>query len=275
MALVSLLNLLPAAQAFLVSLQHQDVAGRTSWIGWANYAAALGRGDPFGPSLAHTIQYTAGSVAGAYLVGLALALLLSADVRCRALLRALFLVPWVIPDVATTMLWKWLYGDQFGILNTLLLRARLIGEPIQFLADPDLAMASVIAVQVWKLYPIMFVTLLAALGNVPPELYEAARLDGAGRARLFWHVTLPLIRPASVVISLLGAIWTFQSFDIVYLLTGGGPADATRVLSTLIYDKAFYATDRGYASAAATLMLAVLMALTVLYLLAYRRDRES
>jgi len=275
--LITLLNLYPAVQAFLVSLQSQNMMrpNPTAYVGFAHYMASLAGDSPFWASLGRTIEFTLGAVVGGYLLGLGLALLLSLEVRGRAFLRALFLIPWVIPDVATAMLWKWLYGDEFGILNVLLLRTGIVHQPVQWLADTDIAMVSVIIVQVWKLYPIMFVTLLAALQNVPTELHEAAKLDGATALQRLWHVTLPLIRPASVVITLLAAIWTFQSFDVIYLLTGGGPADATQVLSTLIYQKAFWAMDRGTATALAMLMLVVLLGLTLSYLTAYRSQREA
>lgn len=275
--LITLLNLYPAVQAFLVSLQSQNMMrpNPTAYVGFAHYVASLAGDSPFWASLGRTIEFTLGAVVGGYLLGLGLALLLSLEVRGRAFFRALFLIPWVIPDVATAMLWKWLYGDEFGILNVLLLRTGVVHQPVQWLADTDIAMLSVIIVQVWKLYPIMFVTLLAALQNVPTELHEAAKLDGATALQRLWHVTLPLIRPASVVITLLAAIWTFQSFDVIYLLTGGGPADATQVLSTLIYQKAFWAMDRGTATALAMLMLVVLLGLTLSYLTAYRSQREA
>ena len=155
--------------------------------------------------------------------------------------------------------------------SILLLRTfGLIDQPIQWLADPNMAMSSVIMVQIWKLTPVMFIVLLAALQNVPKELHEAAELDGAGPLQRFRYVTFPVIRPTSVIITLLASIWTFQSFDIVYLLTGGGPADATEILPTLIYQKAFWASDIGYAAAIGMLMLVCLVILSVAYLFVYR-----
>lgn len=277
MLLITLLNLYPAAQALIVSLQNQNLMrpNPTAFVGLAHYSAALFDDNVFWSSLGRTIVFTAGSVAGGYLLGLGLALLLSLEVRGRTFFRALFLIPWVIPDVATAMLWKWLYGDEFGVINFLLLKTGIVQHPVQWLADPNLAMISVILVQVWKLYPVMFVVLLAALQNVSTELHEAAKLDGATGPQRLWYITLPLIRPASIVITLLSAIWTFQSFDVIYLLTGGGPANATLVLSTLVYQKAFWAMDRGYATALAMLMLLGLLVLSISYLAAYRSQRNA
>ena len=277
MALITGLSLYPVIEAIVVSLQRQNLMrpDPTGFVGLANYAAVLFDDDAFWSSFGHTIIFTAGSVAGGYLLGLALALLLSLDVRGRTFFRALFLIPWVIPDVAVAMLWKWLYGDEFGIINFLGLKSGLIEQPVQWLADTQIAMPALILVQTWKLYPVMFVVLLAALQNVSKDLHEAAKLDGATSLQRLWHITLPLIRPASVVITLLSAIWTFQSFDVIYLLTGGGPASATKVLSILVYEKAFGALNRGDATALAILMMAGLLMLTLGYLAAYRSQRDA
>jgi multiple sugar transport system permease protein len=182
----------------------------------------------------------------------------------------------VIPDVCTALVWKWLYGDELGVLNFLLKQTGIITTPILWLSDTDMAMAAVTIVQIWKLYPVMFIVLLAALQTVPEELHEAAMLDGATAWQRFRHITMPFLRPTSIVITLLASIWTFQSFDIIYLLTGGGPAGATKVLATLVYEKGFVSFDVGYAAALGMLMLGCLLILGVAYLAAYRaRDAQA
>lgn len=270
--LITLLNVVPLVEGVIISLQKQNLIRPhpTAFVGLKHYHRALFEEDILWASLGRTLVWTIGSVVGGYVVALALALLLNRDIWGRGFFRALFLVPWVIPDVATALIWKWLYADQYGVINNLLARTGLIDKPIQWLANPDMAMASVIMVQIWKLMPVMFIVILAALQNVPKELHEAAELDGAGAMQRFRYVTFPVIRPTSVIITLLASIWTFQSFDIVYLLTGGGPADATEILSTLIYQKAFWASDIGYASALGMVMLVCLMILSVSYLFVYR-----
>jgi multiple sugar transport system permease protein len=270
--LITLLNVVPLVEGVIISLQKQNMIrpNPTAFVGFKHYHRALFEEDILWASLGRTLVWTAGSVVGGYIVALALALLLNRDIWGRGFFRALFLVPWVIPDVATALIWKWLYADQYGVINNLLARTGLVSKPIQWLADPNMAMASVIMVQIWKLMPVMFIVILAALQNVPKELHEAAELDGAGAMQRFRYVTFPVIRPTSVIITLLASIWTFQSFDLVYLLTGGGPADATKILSTLIYQKAFWASDIGYASALGMVMLVCLMILSVAYLFVYR-----
>lgn len=181
LAMITLLDLYPVIEAVIVSFQSQNIMrpNPDGWVGFDHYRRALFDEPTFWASLWRTCVWTAGSVAGAYLLALGLALLLNMQVRARAFFRAILLIPWVMPEVSTALIWKWLYGDQFGVLNFLLLRAGLVDMPVQWLANPDTAMAAVIAVQIWKLYPVMFIVLLAALLNVPKELGEAATIDGA------------------------------------------------------------------------------------------------
>ena len=275
--LLTLLKGVPMVEAVIISMQNQNMIrpNPTAFVGFKHYYRALFEEPELWLTLMRTVTWTLGSVAGAYVVGLALAVLLNMEIKGRAFFRALFLVPWVIPDVATALLWKWLYADEYGVINFALRKIGLIEQPVLWLADPKMAMTSVIFVQIWKLTPVMFIVLLAALQSVPKELYEAANIDGASASQRFWNVTLPLIRPTSVVITLLASIWTFQSFDIIYLLTGGGPADATKILPTLIYLKAFWASDMGYAAAVGVLMLLCLVMLSVAYLFAYRSQAQK
>jgi multiple sugar transport system permease protein len=276
LVLITLLNLAPLIDGVVVSLQSQNMLrpDPTAFVGLEHYRRALIDEASFWPSLAKTLIWTAGAVAGGYVLGLALALLMNLDLKGRSFFRALLLIPWVIPDVCTALLWKWLYGDEFGVINFLLAKFGIIHQPVLWLSSPNMAMAAVIFVQVWKLYPVMFIVLLAALQSVPRDIYEAAMIDGAGAWRRLLSVTMPLIRPTSVIITLLAAIWTFQNFDIIYLLTGGGPADATKTLATFIYETAFWATDIGYATALGILMLLCLLLFTIVYLLVYRAQQR-
>jgi multiple sugar transport system permease protein len=273
--LITLFKLAPIGEGVLVSLQSQSMMrpDPEAFVGLAHYRRAIFEEGVFGVTLWNTIVWTIGSVAGAYIVGLSLALLLNREFGGRAIYRALFLVPWVIPEVATALLWKWSYSDEFGVINFILFRLHIIDRPLLFLSDVNSAMPAVIVVQIWKLYPIMFITLLASLQSVPKELHEAAEIDGATLWQRFRFVTFPFIRPTSVIITLLASIWTFQNFDLIYLLTGGGPAGATKILPTLIYEKGFWGLELGYASAIGMLMLMCLTVLSAAYLMAYRAQR--
>ncbi|MET3926019.1 sugar ABC transporter permease [Devosia sp. 2618] len=261
--LVTLLNVVPLIQALILSVQSQNLIrpNPTAFVGARHYLRALTSDPEFWSSTIHTFQWTIGSVVIAYIISLGLALLLNMEIRGRAFLRAMFLIPWVVPNVVTALLWKWFYNGQFGVANFVLMKLGIISEPIQWLSTPEAAMPSVIAVQVWKLYPLMTVVLLAALQNVPKEVLEASRVDGANPIQRFFYVTFNFIRPQSMIIVLISAIWTFQSFDIVYLLTGGGPGGATQTLAIMVYTKAFWATQLGYASAIGVLMMVLLVSL--------------
>ena len=276
MVIITLLTLVPLLDGLIVSIQSQDLArpNPTRFVGLAHYSRALIEDEDFWSSLGRTLIWTVGSVVGAYCLALSLALLVNIDIQGRKFFRALFLLPWVVPEVSTALLWKWLYGDEFGILNFILKSLGMINSPVLWLADPALAMPSVIAVQIWKLYPVMFIVLLAALQNVPKELHEAATIDGANSRQRFWYITLPFIRGPSVIITLLASIWSFQNFDIIYLLTGGGPAGATKVLATLMYQKAFWGSEMGYAAAIGVLMLVVLLLISIVYLFAYKVQKD-
>ena len=276
LVLITLLNLVPMVEGVLVSLQSGNMArpNPTAIVGLQHYIRVLFEEAVVWDSLRRTVVWTLGSVAGAYVLALSLALLVNLEIKGRVIFRAMLLIPWVIPEVSTALLWKWLYGDEFGVLNFLLMRTGLVSKPVLWLANPDMAMVSVIVVQIWKLYPVMFIVLLAALQNVPKELLEAARLDGAHARQRFWYITLPFIRGTSVIITLLASIWTFQNFDIIYLLTGGGPASATKILPTLMYEKAFWGSEMGYAAAVGMVMLAGLLAISVIYLFAYRAQKD-
>ena len=276
MVIITLLTLVPLLDGLIVSIQSQDLArpNPTRFVGLAHYSRALIEDEDFWSSLGRTLIWTVGSVVGAYCLALSLALLVNIDIQGRKFFRALFLLPWVVPEVSTALLWKWLYGDEFGILNFILKSLGMINSPVLWLADPALAMPSVIAVQIWKLYPVMFIVLLAALQNVPKELHEAATIDGANSRQRFWYITLPFIRGTSVIITLLASIWSFQNFDIIYLLTGGGPAGATKVLATLMYQKAVWGSEMGYAAAIGVLMLVVLLLISIVYLFAYKVQKD-
>lgn len=261
LTLVVVLNLLPLIQGVIISMQNQNMIrpNPTAFVGAKHYIKALTADVEFWMAAGHSLYFTVFAVIGAYLLSLGLALLLNLDIMARGLFRALFLIPWVVPDVVTALLWKWFYSDQWGFANFALLKLGLVETPVLWLSTPGMAMPSVIIVQIWKLYPIMTVVLLAALQSVPKELIEAAKIDGANALQRFWFVTVNFIRPTSMIIILLGCIWTFQSFDIIYLLTGGGPADATLTLPVLVYVKAFWASQLGYASAIGVLILLCLL----------------
>lgn len=207
-----------------------------------------------------------GVVSLSYVLGLLAGILLNQDLRLRGVYRALILVPWVVPPVVAFTSWQWMLADQDGIINRTLLALGLIRSPIVWLADPNLALLCVVVVGVWSRFPFMMITILAALANIPDDIYEAGAVDGASPLQLFRYITFPLILPVSVIATLLQAIWTFNDFGLPFVLTGGGPANATTTLILLAYKEAFRHFNIGYGTALAVISMALMLVLGSFYL---------
>ena len=237
------------------------------FIGTANYTDLLT--DPsFIHSLYITLGYTAATVAAELAAGLCIALLLNIDLPCINVFRTALIVPMMITPVVAAFCWKLLLDPDHGIIDYLL------GSHIIWLGRPATALLSVAVVNVWQNAPYVAILLLAGLRSLPTEPLEAAALDGARRLQVFWHVTLPLLRPYLVVALLLRTIFEFRAFDNIYVMTSGGPADATMVLSMFTYLASFVRFDLSLGAAASWLMLVMAMALCVFFIAVIRR-REA
>ena len=240
------------------------------YVGIANYAR-LGSDAIFLRALANTAVYTFGSVAVSALLGLALALLVEqrAGPRLR-LVRALLLTPWAVPFVVTAFLFRYMYLQNGGALNALLLHLRLVDAPIAWLNAASLALPAVMAANVWSMTPFFFLLLSAALAAIPVEVIESARVDRARGASLVWHVKMPFLRNALLVGSLLMIISNFNDFAKIWAMTQGGPGYATTTLVVYVYRLAFETFDFGYASAMGVVWLVLLMVFALAYLRALR-----
>ncbi|HEU4518901.1 MAG TPA: sugar ABC transporter permease [Microvirga sp.] len=216
----------------------------------------------------NTVWFTGVSVTLETILGLVVALILSAEFRGRGLLRAVVLVPWAIPTVVSARMWNWMLHDQFGVINDLLRRAGLIDAPIAWTANPDTALWAVVIVDVWKTTPFMALLILAALQMLPKDIYEAARVDGVSAWRVFWRITLPLIRPALLVAVLFRALDAMRMFDLVYVLTAN--SRDTMSMSVFARQQLVEFQEVGYGSAASTLIFLVSALLAALYLVASR-----
>ena len=219
-----------------------------------------------GPSLVYSLEYAFICVAASYVLGLFLAVLLNQKIKGRALFRGLILIPWAIPTVVATANWLWILNDQSGIVNVVLQRLHLTDGPILFFADQRMARITCIVVGTWKSYPFMCMSLLAGLQGVPEDVYESARMDGATGIKTFFYITLPMIRNVSMVVVTLMFIWGFNNFDIIYLLTQGGPLEATFTLPIYTYNTAFYRGQMGYASAISMMTLVILLFFCAVYM---------
>ena len=248
----------PLARTLWLSLTDTSLSNldESRFVGLANY---IGDGglllDPgWWGAVGNTVLFAVVSVSLETTLGLGIALLLNHPSKARTLLRACVLVPWAVPTVVSAKIWSWMLHDQFGVVNDLLLRARLIAEPVAWLSDPHTALAAIILVDVWKTTPFMVLLVLAALQMLPRDIYEAARIDGAGPVTRFLRITLPLIRPALMVAVIFRSLDALRMFDLVYVMTG--TSDGTMTMSVFARQQLVDFQDVGYGSAASTLVIA-------------------
>ena len=235
------------------------------FVGLANYTRLLGSGE-FWRSLLNNLIWTAGTLSLQIVFGILVALLLHRKLIFRALARSLVLFPYFLSTVVAVLVWRWMLNDLYGVLNHMLMWARIIDMPVDWLGSMPNAMISLIFIGAWKYFPFVVIAVLARLQSIPDELYEAATIDGAGRFARFIDVTLPQLKDVLIVIVLLRTIWDFKEFDLIYLLTGGGPIIATQTLPLMVYKEAFALNQMGGASAVAVLMMLIMLVFMTLYL---------
>ncbi|WP_413787854.1 carbohydrate ABC transporter permease [Streptomyces platensis] len=243
------------------------------FTGLANYRAVLSDG-VFWDRLGWTVLWTVACVSLTFLVGLTLANMLNRTLRGRTFYRLALILPWAIPAFISVFTWRMLYNEKNGILNKLLAGGGI--DAVPWLNDPTWAKLSVIAVNVWLGVPFMLVALLGGLQSIPGELYEAAEMDGASAWQRFRHITVPGLRAVSSTVILLSTIWTFNMFPVIFLLTRGGPGDATEILVTYAYRLSFIDSPRNFSESAAwgVLILVLLSVVAVVYRRALRKQGE-
>lgn len=275
-ALLLTLTALPLFQVFQMSVYDYSDSSAPVFAGLANSMSTLQ--DPaFVRALGHTLVFTIASVGASLVLGLGLALLLNHPIRdrIRAVFRAVYLFPWLFSSAVVAALWVMML-EPFGLLNYLLefvVGERVVG--LSWLSESQTAMAGVILANVWRSCPFVMLMLLSGLQTIPKELLEAAAIDGAGYFRTLFHIILPQLGGIILTVTTLEVIWNFRTFDLIFIMTGGGPLGATEVLSTYVYNEAFRSLDFGRASAAAIFMLLVMIAVSLLYLRAsIRRERN-
>lgn len=279
LAAVVLVAGFPLGWAFWESLHRHDL--RLPWlgrpfVGLANYAEIVA--DPrFWGALAHTLFFTAASVAAEIVLGLLLALAMDRPLRGRGLARTALLLPWAIPTVVAALLWRFLFDSQAGLVGALLVRSGLAEAPPVWFIHPAAAWVPVILADVWKTTPFVALLLLAGLQNIPRELYEAAAVDGAGTWLQLRRVTLPLLRPALLVALVFRTLDAFRVFDLIYVLTGGGPGTATEPLALYTFNVLFQSLRFGYGAALSVVVFLVTLGLALLYLrlLGVRPERPA
>lgn len=274
----------PLARTFYFSFTDtslNDLAGG-EWIGFKNYlywrelssGRVVYRGllvdEMWWNAVWNTFRLTFLAVSIEAVLGLLVAMLLNAEFRGRAIVRAAILIPWAIPTIVSARLWGWMLHDQFGILNEILLLSGLIDMPIAWTARPDTAMLAVLIVEVWKTTPFVALLCLAGLQMIPRDIYEAARVDGVSRLRVFLGVTLPLVRPALMVAIIFRALDTLRIFDLIYVLTPN--SEATKTMSVIARENLIEFDRFAYGSAQSVLLFLLIAAATLLYIWLGRVD---
>ncbi|MER5835657.1 ABC transporter permease subunit [Streptomyces sp. NPDC002130] len=250
------------------------VQGDAPFTGLENYRKVFD--DPtFAPALLHTVVFTGVCLAFQYAIGLALAVFFNQHFRLSATLRALFLVPWLLPLIVSASTWSWMLNSDSGIVNAALHALGL--DPVNWLTSPSWSLTSVIIANIWIGVPFNLVVLYSGLQSIPSGLYEAAALDGAGAWRRFWSITFPLLRPVSAITLLLGLVYTLKVFDIIWIMTKGGPADASTTFATWSYQLGFGNLLPAFGPGAAVGNLLVLTALAfgLLYMRVQRKQAYS
>jgi multiple sugar transport system permease protein len=256
----------PICSAVNMSLWDYNLARPkdTEFVGLGNYIE-LFQDDRFLATLPNTLYWVAFCLVFQCVIGFLCAVLLSKDFRGRGFARTVSLLPWVMPMILITLMWKWMYDGNYGIINDIMMKIGLIDSYKAWLSSPTTALTAVAIVKTWQGIPFFAIMILAALQTIPDEIYEAARVDGATAWQRFWHITLPYVMPVTLITILLRTIWIANDVDVVYLMTGGGPVTSTLTLSVYAYQTTML-LDFGKASSIAILFTVIIMVPVAFYL---------
>ena len=260
----------PFEQGIWLSLSNTLVGVPGKFVGVANYTA-LWRDSIFRRAAFNTFIYTLSATILKLTLGVIVALLLNTLTRFKRFISAAILLPWIVPTVLSVLAWRWMFNPTFSVVNWSLARLGIIVAPIQWLGGPVEALISIVIVNVWRGTPFYAITLLAGLQTIEPDLHEAAALDGANSWQRFWHITWPLLMPVTSVVVLFSVIFTFADFQLIYVLTGGGPANTTQVFSVYAYQLAIQSGMLGKGAAASLAMFPFLLAIVIVQLWYVRR----
>jgi multiple sugar transport system permease protein len=266
------LTILPGVFSFYLSFHEWNILEpEKPFVGLENYRRLVNDRRVI-QSIWNTIYYTVVSVPATLFLSLLVALLLNNEIRGRGLFRTLYYLPVVTSGVAVAVVWKWIFNGDFGLINYYLIQAGIISEPIRWLTDPNLAMPSVIIVSVWGGVGGAMIIYLAGLQAIPEEMYDAAKVDGAGPVRILFSITIPLLAPATFFLLITSIIGAFQQFGLPYLLTAGGPVGRTTTIAYYLYNSAFKNFEMGYAAAMSYVLFAMIFVFTLLHMRYSYRD---
>ncbi|MGW3121682.1 carbohydrate ABC transporter permease [Streptomyces sp. NPDC001107] len=268
----------PIVKNVVMSLQEYTsttfYTGAAPFVGVQNYAKILSS-DLFHKALVTTVLFTAGSLIGQFVLGLAFALFFQRRFPLGGVLRSLLLLPWLLPLVVSGATWRWMLDPDTGVVNAALRGLHVSSSGIPWLTGTSQALVSVILINIWVGVPFNTAILYGGLQDIPPQLYEAAKLDGAGPLASFRHVTWPLLRPVVSVVLVLGVVYTVKVLDIILVVTGGGPANATETIATQSYELSFQRFEFGRGAAMGNVLIVISLAFAIVHLRANRRARNA
>ena len=267
---LGMLIVYPIAYTGLLSVT--DQAG--NFVGFKNFAI-MAKAGVTRTAVWNTFYYVGGSIIFQITLGTAVGILLNQKFRGRGLVRALTLIPWVIPGIVAATTWAWMFHTEFGIINYMLTSSNIVEAPVGWLTDKNVVMPALIAINVWKLFPFVAVMVLAALQTVPNELYESARVDGATFGQEVRYVMLPSIRPVLVAITLLLVIWGLNAITIIYTITRGGPANRTLITPIQIFRHAFESFQFNQAAALSAMFFAFTLIFVGLYIRVFATQNDE
>jgi multiple sugar transport system permease protein len=254
----------PLVQAVILSLQDVRVVGSAGgFAGADNYVEVLG-GGTFWWAVLRSLAWVVGNAVLQTALALAAALFLNERFPGVRVARSWVILTWIIPTVVVVMIWRWLFSSSGGMVNPILIELGIVARPVGFFNSPTGAMATIIFINSWRWFPFVALMMLAGLMRIPDELYEAARIDGASAAQRFGRITWPLLQPTLVVLAVVGTLLSFNVFDVIWLLTAGGPSGGTQTLPVLIYETAFKGYRLSAAAAVSVLASLLLMSFAVL-----------
>ncbi|AZP04479.1 carbohydrate ABC transporter permease [Jeotgalibaca ciconiae] len=266
----------PMLTVFYYSFQHYDISAPfyDGFAGLQNYIDIFTKDSLFLPSLWNSVKWVISQVSLQLVFGLGVALLLNQKFKGRGAIRAVVFVPWAISGVLTSVIWMLMYNEHMGVFNDILMRLGIIDKPAAFLASTGSAFFAVVIAELWRGIPFFAVTLLASLQTIPEDMYEAARVDGASRFQQLFYITLPQLKRTIVLTTLLRSVWEFNNVDLLYNLTGGGPANSTMTYAMYIANTAVNGTNFGYGSALTVVAFVILSIVAAVYLKISKFEEE-
>jgi multiple sugar transport system permease protein len=273
--LLSITVLYPFSQVIFLGFYEKDtLLPDKTWVGLDNYLAFFQYPD-LANAFRNTVYWTVGSVVFEMVVGMVTAMVLHQSLKFRTIARGIVLFPYLLPTIVAVLVWKFMLSSQVGIISSVVRQLGISSAPLSILARPETALFGVILVGTWKFFPFVVIALLGILQSIPSDRYEAARCDGAGWWQEFRYITIPSILPVIMLTALLRTIWTWDKFDIIYQLTGGGPLQATTTMSIYVYYEMFQQFNQGRAAAVAMVMFLIMLTMSLIYTWLYDRAERA